>query len=139
MARSLHVEQIQGYGVQDFEVEIVERKGKGHPDSLIDGASESVSLGLSKFYLENFGAILHHNVDKGILVGGEASAKFGGGRVLQPIYLLVAGRATAVVPLQRRGGRCPGRQDCQEMEKGLLHANNRVPEPHKPAGDRNDI
>ena len=32
MARSLHVEQIQGYGVQDFEVEIVERKGKGHPD-----------------------------------------------------------------------------------------------------------
>jgi S-adenosylmethionine synthetase len=99
MGRSLHVEQIQGYGVEDFEVEIVERKGVGHPDSLIDGACEAVSLGLSKYYLKNFGAILHHNVDKGLLVGGKAEAKFGGGRIIQPIYLIVAGRATELVPL----------------------------------------
>ncbi|MDV3244035.1 MAG: methionine adenosyltransferase [Nitrososphaerales archaeon] len=101
MARSLHVEQIKGYGVQDFEVEIVERKGEGHPDSLIDGASEAVSQGLSRYYIDNFGVILHHNVDKGILVGGKAEATFGGGRVVQPIYLMVAGRATELVP--RRG------------------------------------
>jgi len=98
VARSLHVEQIQGYGVQGFEVEIVERKGKGHPDSLIDGAAEAVSRGLCKYYLDHFGAILHHNVDKGLLVGGKAEARFGGGRVIQPIYLLVAGRATDAVP-----------------------------------------
>ena len=131
MARSLHVEQIQGYGVQDFEVEIVERKGKGHPDSLIDGASESVSLGLSKFYLENFGAILHHNVDKGILVGGEASAKFGGGRVLQPIYLLVAGRATAVVPFKGREVRVPVDRIAKKSIEGFLSETMRFLDPKK--------
>jgi S-adenosylmethionine synthetase len=107
MRRSLHVEQIQGYGVTDFEVEVVERKGKGHPDSLIDGASEAVSLGLSQYYLEHFGAILHHNVDKGLLVGGKAKARFGGGTVLQPIYVLVAGRATDYVPHAGKHHRVP--------------------------------
>src|SRR3989442_13091988 len=131
MARSLHVEQIQGYGVQDFEVEIVERKGKGHPDSLIDGGCESVSLGMSKFYLENFGAILHHNVDKGILVGGEASAKFGGGRVLQPIYLLVAGRATAVVPFKGRGVRVPVDRIAKKSIEGFLSETMSVLDPKK--------
>jgi S-adenosylmethionine synthetase len=96
--RSLHVEEIRGHSVQDLDVEIVERKGKGHPDSLIDGASEAVSLGLCEYYLEHFGAILHHNVDKGILVGGRSEAKFGGGSIIAPIYLMVAGRATELVP-----------------------------------------
>jgi S-adenosylmethionine synthetase len=96
--RSLHVEEIRGHSVQDFDLEIVERKGKGHPDSLIDGASEAVSLGLCDYYLKNFGSILHHNVDKGILVGGRSEARFGGGRVITPIYMLVAGRATELVP-----------------------------------------
>jgi S-adenosylmethionine synthetase len=100
--RSLHVEEIRGRGVQDFELEIVERKGKGHPDSLIDGASEAVSLGLSDYYIKNFGTILHHNVDKGILVGGKAEARFGGGKVIAPIYLLVAGKATELVPFRGR-------------------------------------
>ena len=99
MGRALHVEEIRGYGVKDFELEIVERKGKGHPDSLIDGASEAVSLGLCNYYLDHFGSILHHNVDKGILVGGRSEAKFGGGTIIAPIYLMVAGRATELVPL----------------------------------------
>lgn len=43
MSKALHAEQIRGCAVEDLEVEIVERKGKGHPDSLIDGAAESVS------------------------------------------------------------------------------------------------
>ena len=68
--------------VSDLEVEIVERKGIGHPDSIIDGACEAVSIALSKYYLDNFGAILHHNVDKGILVGGKSEAKFGGGTII---------------------------------------------------------
>ncbi|HEY6282674.1 MAG TPA: methionine adenosyltransferase, partial [Nitrososphaerales archaeon] len=100
MPRSLHVEEIRGHSVQDLDVEIVERKGKGHPDSLIDGASEAVSLGLCNYYLEHFGAILHHNVDKGIIVGGRSAPKFGGGSIISPIYLMVAGRATEMVPYQ---------------------------------------
>jgi S-adenosylmethionine synthetase len=97
--RALHAEEIKGYGIKDFDLEIVERKGKGHPDSLIDGASEAVSLGLCNYYLDHFGAILHHNVDKGILVGGRSEATFGDGEVITPIYLMVAGRATELVPL----------------------------------------
>ena len=98
MQRSLHVEEIRGHSVQDFDVEIVERKGIGHPDSLVDGASEAVSLGLCDYYIKNFGAILHHNVDKGILVGGKSEPMFGDGTVISPIYLMVAGRATELVP-----------------------------------------
>src|SRR5579864_6826418 len=98
MDRALHVESIPEC-VSDLEVEIVERKGIGHPDSIIDGASEAVSIALSKYYLDNFDVIFHHNVDKGLLVGGKSKAVFGGGDVTEPIYILVAGRATDVVPL----------------------------------------
>ncbi|RFA94237.1 methionine adenosyltransferase [Pyrobaculum aerophilum] len=75
-------------------VEIVERKGQGHPDYIADGVAEWVSKYLSKYYLERFGVILHHNVDKTLVVGGQASPRFGGGEILQPIYILVSGRAT---------------------------------------------
>ncbi len=125
------MEQIQGWGVQDFEVEIVERKGKGHPDSLVDGACESVSLGLCKFYLEKFGAILHHNVDKGILVGGKADAKFGGGRVLQPIYLLIAGRATDLVPFKGREIRVSVEKIAKASVENFLHETMRFLDPKK--------
>ena len=107
MQRALHVEEIRGHCVRDFDVEIVERKGKGHPDSLVDGASEAVSLGLCNYYIKNFGAILHHNVDKGILVGGKSEPRFGGGTVIAPIYLLVAGRATELVPYKGKNVEVP--------------------------------
>ena len=78
-------------------VELVERKGLGHPDTLCDRAAEEVSIALSGYYREHFGAILHHNTDKVLLVGGRAHATFGRGVVLEPIYLLLAGRATMAV------------------------------------------
>ena len=131
MARSLHVEQIQGYGVQDFDVEIVERKGKGHPDSLIDGAAEAVSRGLSEYYIEHFGTILHHNVDKGILVGGRSEVKFGGGRVVKPIYLMVAGRATEAVPLKGRTVEVPVESIATKSIKGFIKETMRFLDPEK--------
>ncbi len=76
------------------EVEYVERKGKGHPDSLIDGIVENASIELSKYYLKEFGIILHHNLDKGLIVGGESTAEFGKGRIIKPIEVIIAGRAT---------------------------------------------
>lgn len=78
-------------------VEVVERKGLGHPDTICDALAEEVSLALCQFYLERFGTILHHNVDKVLLVGGQAAPAFGGGRVLAPIEIYLAGRATADV------------------------------------------
>jgi S-adenosylmethionine synthetase len=131
LTRSLHVEQISGHGVQDFEVEIVERKGKGHPDSLIDGASEAVSRGLCKYYTERFGAILHHNVDKGILVGGKSEAKFGGGRVVKPIYLMVAGRATESVPLKGRTVSVPVEKIAVQSIKDFIRETMRFLDPDR--------
>jgi len=78
-------------------VEFVERKGKGHPDTLSDKASEELSISLCEYYLANFGRIYHHNVDKCVLVGGQSQVEFGGGRVTEPIYLLLVGRAAAKI------------------------------------------
>jgi len=75
------------------DVEIVERKGIGHPDTICDALAERLSCSLSAFYLARFGVILHHNVDKALLVGGAAVPEFGGGRVIEPIEIHLAGRA----------------------------------------------
>lgn len=73
-------------------VEIVERKGLGHPDTLADGVAEAISTAYSRFCLERFGAVLHHNVDKLAFIGGEAHADFGIGTMLAPIRLVLNGR-----------------------------------------------
>ncbi|MBI3841264.1 MAG: methionine adenosyltransferase [Thaumarchaeota archaeon] len=129
MQRSLHVEEIRGHSVRDFEVEIVERKGKGHPDSLIDGACEAVSLGLSRHYVNEFGSILHHNVDKGILVGGKSDARFGGGRVSTPIYLMVAGRATELVPYKGKNVLIPVEEIARQSIRGFIKETMRFLDP----------
>lgn len=94
---SIVVRPGRGVPVEELPVEIVERKGRGHPDSLCDRAAEELSIRLSQLYLERFGRILHHNVDKCVLVGGQSRADFGGGEVLEPLYLLLVGRAALAV------------------------------------------
>jgi S-adenosylmethionine synthetase len=79
------------------EIEVVERKGLGHPDTVCDALSERVSCALSEAYLERFGTILHHNVDKALLVGGASRTAFGGGEVIEPIEIHLAGRAVGGV------------------------------------------
>ena len=97
MARNVQVEPLRTVHIEDQEVELVERKGLGHPDSIADGVSESVSRALSRMYLDEFGKILHHNTDETQVVGGGSEPKFGGGRVTSPIYILLVGRATTQV------------------------------------------
>ncbi|MFQ5763189.1 MAG: methionine adenosyltransferase [Candidatus Bathyarchaeia archaeon] len=87
------VEKLTSKPMELQNIEIVERKGLGHPDYIIDSAAENVSRQLCKFYNDNFGFILHHNVDKGLLVGGRSSPVFGGGKVEEPISITIAGRA----------------------------------------------
>jgi len=91
---NVRISRLYSQPVESLEVEIVERKGAGHPDSLCDYAAEAASVSLSKRYLEQFGAILHHNVDKALLVGGRANVEFGRGEILEPITFILAGRAT---------------------------------------------
>ena len=75
-------------------VEVVERKGLGHPDSICDALAERFCIRLCRYYLDQFGVILHHNVDKVLLCGGAARPAFGGGEILEPIEIYMAGRAT---------------------------------------------
>jgi S-adenosylmethionine synthetase len=78
----------------DRLVEIVERKGLGHPDSICDALAEAFSLELSRYYLAHTGRILHHNVDKVLLAAGRAQPRFGGGVLDDPMRIFLAGRAT---------------------------------------------
>lgn len=88
----LHLGLLPGTGTDP--IEIVERKGIGHPDTICDGLAEAASLALCRLYHDRIGMILHHNVDKVLLWGGAAEPKFGGGRVTQPFEIFLAGRAT---------------------------------------------
>ena len=90
----LGIEALQRKPVNNMKIELVERKGVGHPDYIIDASCEYVSRELSKYYLNKYGMILHHNVDKGLIIGGEAEPRFGGGVVTKPIEIHVAGRAS---------------------------------------------
>ncbi len=91
----LEIAPLEASSPASLPVEIVERKGLGHPDTICDALAENLSVALSRFYLERFGAILHHNVDKGLLWGGAARPAFGAGEVIAPIEITLAGRATA--------------------------------------------
>ncbi len=74
-------------------IEIVEKKGLGHPDTFIDNIADIFSIELNTQYLETYGKIFHNNVDKGLLVGGQTNVYFGGGELIKKINLTLAGRA----------------------------------------------
>ncbi|MFW6448421.1 MAG: methionine adenosyltransferase [Halobacteriota archaeon] len=92
--RNVRVTTFDRPAVGDQSVEIVERKGLGHPDSLCDGIAESVGQALAREYLDRFGRVLHFNTDETQLVAGTAEPAYGGGEILSPIYVLIVGRAT---------------------------------------------
>ncbi|USZ70008.1 hypothetical protein NGM10_17555 (plasmid) [Halorussus salilacus] len=76
----------------DWELEVVERKGIGHPDTLADGLAETVSNEYAAFCEENFDAVLHHNIDKLSLIGGLAEVDFGEGDEIVPSKVILNGR-----------------------------------------------
>ena len=94
MERNIIVAEATGRYIEDLPVEIVERKGVGHPDSLCDGIAERVSLEYCRWCEENFGVLLHHNFDKVQLVAGDVEVHFGGGHIIRPIKIQIAGRGT---------------------------------------------
>lgn len=92
--RNVRVSGFNRAPVDEQAVELVERKGLGHPDSLCDGVAEAVSRALAQAYIDRVGKVLHYNTDETQLVAGRATPAFDGGEVVDPIYLLVVGRAT---------------------------------------------
>ena len=96
MKRNIKVERLNQRPLEQQEIELVERKGIGHPDSVADGLAVSISRALCQEYLDRFGAVLHHNTDKTQIVAGRSKPAFGGGEVICPLYILLTGRATRV-------------------------------------------
>ncbi|OGD44462.1 S-adenosylmethionine synthetase [Candidatus Bathyarchaeota archaeon RBG_16_57_9] len=80
--------------VEDQALEIVERKGLGHPDTICDSVMNRISIELSKEYIKRFGVVLHHNVDKSLLAAGVAVPGYKGGRVVEPMRFIFGDRAT---------------------------------------------
>lgn len=119
------VETSKGKSISERRVEIVERKGIGHPDSMCDAIMDAISVALSAEYLKEFGAILHHNIDKSLLAAGRVEKWFGGGRVVQPMELIIGDRATFSA-----GGRTiPVADIAIEAAKNWIRNNMRLMDP----------
>ena len=122
------VEQYQGVSVTEQCVEMVERKGTGHPDQICDCVMDAISVALSQAYLEQFGTILHHNIDKGLLAAGRVTKNFGGGEVIEPMELTIGDRAT----FSFSGQEIPVQEIAREAAKSWIrtHLPNVDPELH---------
>lgn len=91
------IEQLRQTPTAQRRTEHVERKGLGHPDTICDCIMEAVSVALSQAYVEACGRVLHHNIDKGLLVAGQSNPRPDGGKILKPMRLIFGDRATAEV------------------------------------------
>jgi S-adenosylmethionine synthetase len=94
---SIVVEELAHTPTAEQRVEIVERKGRGHPDHICDAIADEISVRLCQEYQKHFGLILHHNIDKALLSAGTAENRFGGGRILDPMRFIIGDRATQKV------------------------------------------
>jgi len=127
----IHVERLFSKALEEYEIEIAERKGLGHPDTLTDQSAEAASIALSEVYLKEFGRILHHNVDKGLLIGGRAEPEFGGGVVIDPIYIIIAGRATKEVQVSNKRYEINVEEIAREAVKRQIRETFRFLDPDK--------
>jgi S-adenosylmethionine synthetase len=92
--KNILVDQLRQVPLEQQRVEICERKGLGHPDTICDSIMNEVSVSLSNEYMKRFGTVMHHNIDKSLLVAGEVEHRFGGGSVKKPMLLVFGDRAT---------------------------------------------
>ena len=113
--------------VEDQPIEICERKGLGHPDSICDSMMDKISVALSMEYLKRFGKVLHHNTDKGLLVAGEIESKLGGGKVVKPMLMVFGDRATFVAGSEK----LPVEDIVLDTAKKWFKANLHMVDPEK--------
>lgn len=95
--KNIYVGGINEIPLPKRQIEIVERKGIGHPDSVADALAEEVSKSLCKMYIKEVGHVLHHNTDETQIAAGQAAPRFGGGHIIDPSYILLVGRATTKI------------------------------------------
>lgn len=119
------VEPFKGKSVTEQRVEIVERKGVGHPDYMCDSMMDAISVALSQEYIKEFGMVLHHNIDKGLLAAGRTKKDYGDGKVIKPMELYIGDRAT----FKANGKKIPVAEIAIEAAKQWLINNLRFVDP----------
>ena len=125
--RNMLINGLKQTPIEKQKLEIVERKGLGHPDSICDAIMDQISVRLSRAYLKKFGAIMHHNADKSLLVAGEIETIFGGGLVKKPMLLIFGDRATFEV----NGVSLPVEEMTIQTAKEWFKKNLRFVDPEK--------
>ena len=129
------LEELKRTPLERQRIELVERKGKGHPDSICDAVAEAVSLALCREYQASFGRILHHNTDKGLLVAGRTQPRLGGGQVIEPMRLVLGDRAVR----EYHGKRIEVGAIAEASAKGWLRANLRFVDPERHLVFQNEL
>ena len=133
--RNIFVEAVPNLPMEEQPTELVERKGVGHPDSICDAIMDAVSVELCRAYIDRFGRVLHHNIDKGLLVAGGTSPALGGGTVDEPMRLIFGDRAT----YEYRVVRIPVGEIAEATAKSWLRGNLRFVDPDAHVVFQNEI
>jgi len=121
----LCVEQWRIKPTEERELEIVERKGLGHPDHICDAIVEEAAVALSRYYYRTLGHLVHFNLDKALLASGASVTELGGGRIVQPMRMIFGGRATC----EWKGRAIPVTELIEEAANRWLDKNLRFVEP----------
>jgi len=135
MPRNILIEGLNATPVEEQLVELVERKGVGHPDSICDAIMEEISVQLCREYLDKFGSIKHHNIDKCLLVAGRTAPKIGGGEVLEPMKLVFGDRAI----YDYKGVHIPVGEIAEATARRWLKTNLRFVDPDRHMVFQNEI
>ncbi len=133
--RNILLESLDRVSVEEQQVELVERKGRGHPDSICDAIMEAISVALCREYMRAFGRVLHHNIDKSLLVAGRTSPRIGGGTVDEPMRLVFGDRAV----YEWEGKKIPVEEIATETARRWLRENLRFVDPEKHLIFQNEI
>lgn len=133
--QDIRIEALPNLPVSRRQVEIVERKGLGHPDTICDSLMEAASIALCDAYRKAFGTILHHNLDKGLLIAGQTSPALGGGKVDAPMRIVFGDRATA----EWQGARIPIGEIVEATTVSWFRRHLRFVDPHKHLILQNEI
>ncbi len=73
-------------------IEIIERKGIGHPDTIADNFSENLGKRLKEEYLKVYKKELHYNVDKTLVCAGEIKQN----KFISPVKIVFGGQYTKI-------------------------------------------
>ncbi len=133
--RNIYTEALERKPVEQQLIELVERKGVGHPDSICDAIMEAVSIALNEAYEDIFGRVVHYNVDKGLLVAGRTMPRIGGGTVEEPMKLVFGDRAV----YEWNGRKVPIGEVAQQAARQWLRANLRFVDPDLHVTFQNEI